>query len=207
MTEFYIIRHGQTAANAAGLKQGTIDDHRTHLSATGKEQAMRLAKYFNPGKLTNLYVSPLHRTRQTAAIINDQLHLPVTVDQRLLEISYGDWDGQQNDELMAKYPDLFYPLIKDVRPDYATTAHGETFAQVEQRVRSFTEDVVSSHPDERVVVVTHGFTVRSFAANAVDTHGLEILEPTNCSVSKIVVDPHTLDQHLVYYNRVVDNQF
>ena len=43
MTELYIIRHGQTAANVAGLKQGTIDDERTYLSETGIAQAKELA--------------------------------------------------------------------------------------------------------------------------------------------------------------------
>lgn len=207
MTELYIIRHGQTTANAMGLKQGIIDDERTFLSKKGQQQAAKLADAFHPAGLTRLCVSPLHRTQETAAIINRQLQLPITVDPRLLEISYGQWDGQKNDELMQKYPTLFYPLIKDVRPNYATTANGETFQHVQQRVQDFTNEITQKHPNDRIVVVTHGFTVRSFAANTVNINGLEILEPDNCSVTKIVVDAQTHEQHLVYYNRIVDNQF
>lgn len=207
MTEFYLIRHGQTTANALGLKQGTINDERTYLSARGKQQALALARHFHPANLTALYVSPLHRTRQTAEIVNAALKLPVTVDERLLEISYGDWDGQSNAKLMQAYPDLFYPLINDVRPNYAATAHGERFTDVEERVRDFTTAVVKRQPHDRVLVVTHGFTVRSFAANTTGAQGLTLLEPANCSVTKIVVEPQTGAQHLIYYNRVIDSQF
>lgn len=48
MTELYIIRHGQTAANVAGLKQGTIDDERTYLSETGIAQAKGTGRRLGP---------------------------------------------------------------------------------------------------------------------------------------------------------------
>lgn len=208
MTELYIVRHGQTTANTLGLKQGVINDRRTYLSATGKRQATNLAAHFHPAGLTALYVSPLERTKQTATILNQSLGLPIVTDKRLLEISYGDWDGQQNADLMSKYPNLFYPLVNDVRPNYAPVANGETFHHVEERVRDFTKSVVTAHPTDRLLIVTHAFTVRSFAVNAVGgVEGLEVLEPDNCSVTKIIIEPHSFDQHLVYYNRVVDNQF
>ncbi|WP_267200827.1 histidine phosphatase family protein [Limosilactobacillus kribbianus] len=207
MTELYIVRHGQTIANRAGLKQGTINDDRTLLSAEGLEQAQDLAAVFHPLNLTALYQSPLRRTVQTARILNQKLNLPVITDQRLLEISYGDWDGQDNAKLEAQYPALFYSLIHDVRPNYAQVAHGESFDHVRQRVLAFTKDIVKTHPNDRLLIVTHGFTVRSFAANATNIHGLEILEPENCSVSKIVVEPQTLEQHLVYYSRPAKPHF
>ena len=116
MTELYIIRHGQTTANVAGLKQGTIDDERTYLSETGVTQAKELASALDLTGFTTLYHSPLHRTVETAQIVNQTAHLPMVADDRLLEISYGDWDGQLNSALMAKYPDLFDPQINDVRP-------------------------------------------------------------------------------------------
>lgn len=207
MTELFIIRHGQTLANKMGLKQGIIDDQRTFLTSTGKLQAQELAAHFHPQDLTALYVSPPHRTRETASILNQSLSLPVLIDHRLLEISYGDWDGQQNSDLMRAYPKLFFPLIKDVRPNYARTAHGETFAHVQARVLDFTREVVHQHPNDRLLIVTHGFTVRSFAVNATGAKGLEILEPANCSVTKIIIEPTSLTQHLVYYNRVANQEF
>ena len=207
MTELLIVRHGRTPANAAGLKQGTINTPQTYLSEVGRAQATELAAHLDLGGASALYVSPLERTRQTAAILNAQAQLPVIEDAHLLEISYGQWDGQLNADLMAQYPEHFYPLIEDVKPSYATVAGGESFTAVQARVKSFTDEIAQAHPTEQVVVVTHGFTVRSFAANVVNCQALEILEPANCSVSKIIIDPTTHEQHLVYYNRTATISF
>lgn len=202
MTELYIIRHGQTAANVAGLKQGVINDERTYLATAGKQQAQALAQTLDLTGFAALYHSPLKRTVETAEIVNQAAHLPMVADERLLEISYGDWDGQANADLMAQYPELFDPLIKDVKPEYAAVAHGEAFTEVEARVQAFTDEVVAKHPHDKLVIVTHAFTVRSFAINATGSRDLRILEPDNCSVTKILVNPDSGAQHLVYYNRV-----
>lgn len=202
MTTFFFVRHGQTAANKAGLKQGTINTPNTYLTDLGKEQARELADHFDFSQLDRLFVSPLVRTKQTAEILNKKSQLPVEIDDRLLEISYGDWDGQENAKLMAEYPQYFSDLVNDVTEDYVQAAsHAESFAHVEARCRDFVAEISKKYPEGKIGVVTHGFTVRSFAINAVKGQGLEILEPDNCSVSKIIVDPLTQKQHLVYYNR------
>lgn len=207
MTELLIIRHGRTQLNELGIKQGVIDSPATQLTATGRTQARQLARVLPLQGAAALFVSPLRRACQTAAILNERWQLPVIVDQRLVEISYGDWDGQPNATLQQQYPACFDPLINDVRPSYAAVAHGETFAHVQARVAQFTQMVAQRYPNARVVIVTHGFTVRSFAANVVGCAALEILEPANCSVTKIMLDPATHEQHLVYYNRTATPQF
>lgn len=203
MTEFWIVRHGKTPANQAGLKQGTINTPNTYLSDLGQQQAQQLHEVFDISHLDRIFSSPLKRTQQTATILNQTAALPINLDKRLLEISYGDWDGQMNAALMQRYPDLFDPLIKDVKPQYAATAFGETFQQVEARVQNFTLEKTRLYPEQKILVVTHGFTVRSFAINAAQSSGLDIVEPDNCSVTKILVDPQTFAQHLIYFNRSV----
>ena len=99
MTEFYFIRHGQTEANALGLKQGTINSEITLLNETGKKQAQHLHDAFDVQFADQLLVSPLTRTLETAAIVNETANLPQQTDPRLLEISYGQWDGLKNRDL------------------------------------------------------------------------------------------------------------
>jgi Fructose-2,6-bisphosphatase len=62
MTEFYLIRHGQTNANATGLKQGTINSEITYLNDTGKKQIQTLADNFDISFADRLIHSPLRRT-------------------------------------------------------------------------------------------------------------------------------------------------
>lgn len=187
MTTFYFVRHGQTDANALGLKQGTINDDRTHLTALGRAQATNLRQNFDPTFADALYVSPLDRTRETAAILNQDAQLPVTTDPRLLEISYGSWDGRRNADLMAAHPEVFDAVLKDVLPTYTDVAtDGETFEHVKTRVRDFMQDVADAHPHGQIIIVTHGFTVKAAALVATETpNPMSLPEPANTSVTRI----------------------
>ena len=201
MTTFYFVRHGQTDANALGLKQGTINDDRTHLTAKGRQQATTLHDHFSIDFADALYVSPLDRTRETATILNATAHLPETADARLLEISYGSWDGRPNTELMAAHPEVFDPTLRDVLPSYVNVAvGGETFTAVIDRVRDFMTEIAAQHPREKIIVVTHGFTVKAAALVALQPDDpMSLPEPDNTSVTKI---EFTANRAIVwYYNR------
>ncbi len=150
MTDFYFVRHGQTAANAAGLKQGTINTEITYLSETGKKQAESLRKGFDISFADQIIASPLQRTKDTAAILNRDANLPVTYDKRLLEISYGSWDGEKNADLMSKYPELFDHVLNDALPTYAAVADGETFSHVIDRIDAFMTEVSAKYPDQKL---------------------------------------------------------
>ncbi len=202
MTTFYFIRHGQTDANAMGLKQGTINDSRTHLTATGRAQAQQLADHFDIRFADALFVSPLDRTQETAAILNATATLPVTLDDRLLEISYGSWDGQLNADLIATHPDVFDATLKDVLPTYVEIAvGGESFDQVTTRVQHFMTDLQAQFPDGNFIVVTHGFTVKAAAMVALQPRDpMSLPEPENTSVTKITFDGTRY--FTWYYNRL-----
>ncbi|WP_125709181.1 histidine phosphatase family protein [Lacticaseibacillus porcinae] len=199
MTTFYFVRHGQTTANATGLKQGTINDDRTHLTALGHAQATHLADQFDVSNMDALFVSPLDRTQETAAHLHTDLQ--PQLDKRLLEISYGSWDGQQNADLQAKYPEVFDQTLNDVLPTYTTVASdGESFDQVQARIADFMADVETRYPNGNVVCVTHGFTVKSAALVALQPQDpMSLPEPDNTSVTKIAKSGD--HYYLWYYNR------
>ncbi|MTV83134.1 histidine phosphatase family protein [Secundilactobacillus folii] len=189
MTDFYFIRHGQTQANALGLKQGTINSEITHLNAKGQQQAQHLHDQFNVDFADELLVSPLQRTRDTASIINQTAKLPETVDERLLEISYGQWDGLKNLDLEQQYGDVFDPVLHDVLPSYTKYAtEGESFQSVVDRVGRFMADYVNRRPNGKFIVVTHGFTVKAAAMAALrPADPMTLPEPDNTSVTRISV--------------------
>jgi probable phosphoglycerate mutase len=211
MTDFYFIRHGQTGANAIGLKQGIINTEITYLSETGKKQAQSLHEGFDISFADQIIASPLQRTKDTANILNQSANLPITYDDRLLEISYGDWDGKKNRVLEAQYPDVFDHVLNDVLPTYVTIAGGraETFDDVIKRVQDFMEDVGQNNPGGNVIVVTHGFTIKAavLAALGSPKEMMVIEEPDNTSVTKITLRASSHDYYLRYYNRVVHSGF
>ncbi|WP_010625158.1 histidine phosphatase family protein [Companilactobacillus versmoldensis] len=203
MTELYLIRHGQTSANAMGLKQGVINTDITHLNEVGQQQAQKLADNFDISFADRIICSPLERTAHTAKILNAGHDLPITYDQRLLEISYGQWDGKKNTELREKYPDVFNTYWNDVLPDYVKYASkGEKFETVVDRVDGFLKETVEKYPDEKIIVVTHGFTVKAFALDVLRPSDLMSLpEPRNTSVTKLIA-LSTDETYLEYYNQI-----
>jgi probable phosphoglycerate mutase len=210
MTEFYFIRHGQTFANAAGMKQGQINTSITRLNDVGIAQAEALHAVFDVSFADRFVVSPLERTINTAEILNQTANLPMTTDPRLLEISYGQWDGTENTGLERQYPALFDPNLHDVLPTYVEVAtEGETFEEVIDRVAAFMKDSVSATPHDRIVVVSHGFTIKAavLAALKKSDEYMTVPEPANTSVTKITIDATTGDSYVHYYNRTAKPDF
>lgn len=201
MTDFYFIRHGQTQANAMGLKQGTINSEITQLTPTGEQQAQQLHDHFDIEFADQVVVSPLDRTRRTAAIVNQTAQLPLEVDDRLLEISYGSWDGRPNAELERDHPEVFDPVLHDVLPSYTTLAtDGESFGHVVDRVRDFMREYATLQSNGKIIAVTHGFTVKAAVLAALDpTNVMTLPEPENTSVTKIsLIDGR---YYVWFYNR------
>ncbi|WP_165003872.1 MULTISPECIES: histidine phosphatase family protein [unclassified Enterococcus] len=88
----YVTRHGETTWNAQGLVCGRAD---VPLTEKGENQAKELAKKVAELKtpITKIIHSPLQRAKNTAQAVADQLDLPMTVDERLVEMDFGDYDG------------------------------------------------------------------------------------------------------------------
>ncbi len=102
----YLVRHGQTAFNAEGRIQGAKD---SALTALGVEQARRVGKFLGgvvPVE-TRIIASPRGRTQHTAQLIREAsgLGAQIETDERLAEISLGDWDGMLKDDIRAQSPD------------------------------------------------------------------------------------------------------
>jgi broad specificity phosphatase PhoE len=152
------VRHGQTDLNRGGRLQGRLD---TSLSPLGREQAAALGRGFASLPVARVVSSPLQRARDTAAAIADAHARPVEVDDRLIELDYGEWDG--------------LPLAEVARADWAAwradpgfaPPGGERLTDVSGRVADFCADVLS---DDLVVAVSHVSPIKAAvcAALAVD---------------------------------------
>ena len=105
--EIFLLRHGETEWNAAGRFQGQWD---STLTARGHEQAAQLGRILVralAGRLSvPLHVSPLGRTRDTAAIVRRSVPglAPDIIEPRLQEVSTGAWDGLTRAEIEAGWP-------------------------------------------------------------------------------------------------------
>ena len=85
-----IVRHGRTVANAEGLLQGRVDNP---LDEEGVRQAKQIGAALGP--IDVVVSSPLQRALQTA----EPLGLPCRVDERWIELDYGEWDEKPIGEI------------------------------------------------------------------------------------------------------------
>src|SRR5207244_9456693 len=122
------VRHGETAHNAGGRLQGRAD---VELSARGLEQVARLATRLATYEIAGVYSSPLRRARQTAMAIAAVAGCEVEVDDRLIELDYGDWDGRPLGEIG---PDAWAAWRAD--PSFAPPG-GESLQVVTARIDAF----------------------------------------------------------------------
>ncbi len=77
----------------------------------------------------------------------------------LREMSFGKLEGQLFDELSELYPDTFGHLFN--APHLYRPMDGETYEEVTQRAIKCIETIVDNHPNEKVLVVAHGITVKA----------------------------------------------
>lgn len=166
MPVLYFVRHGETDFNVAHRLQGRYE---TMLNARGREQAKHCA-----GVLADLFAreqrepaecayvsSPLKRARETMEIVRAALGLNTAgyaVDDRLQEISYGDWEGSTLPEIRARDPELLAAREHDkwgFRPP-----GGESYRDVAARVASWYATV-----SRDTVMAAHGGIARALMAN------------------------------------------
>lgn len=135
-----LARHGQTPANASGLLLGRRD---IALNDLGRLQAESIGRVLaGAGRVVS---SPLQRARQTAEAIG----LPVEIDERWVEIDYGDYDCQP----LSEVPHEVWEHWR-VNPSW-TPPNGESLASVGQRVRAACDDLADEAMHTDIVVVSH----------------------------------------------------
>ena len=147
---FYMIRHGQTEANALKVMAGSTD---SPLTATGIAQAHR-AKDVTAAlqiKPTAIFHSHLSRARDTAAIINQALDIPIYEDPDLAEIHAGDFEGRPYDQ------------CKHIFNSWPTITNGETPQEFFNRVKRGKSRAIDRFNDP-VLIVCHGGVMRAFGA-------------------------------------------
>lgn len=158
MTTLLLTRHGETDWNVEGRWQGHSD---TPLNERGRGQARELATELD--RVDVIYASDLARARETAEIAGGRLCVQVRVDPRLRERHFGAWEGLTSADIEQQFED-HHRRWKSGEGFGADDA--EPFDAFAARIHSFLMDVLARHPEEHVLVVAHGGSIRVIHALA-----------------------------------------
>lgn len=163
MSTFIFLRHGHSAANAAGTLTGQLPG--VGLSKSGEKDAIALIERIGAKRVDHLHLSPIERCQLTIdpwlRSRNSSSLQSLQIVDGVSEIDFGRWSGRKLSALRRD------PLWKDVqaRPSMVTFPGGESFRKVQRRAIAAVEDIRSMKGKDKVhLIVSHSDTIKLITA-------------------------------------------
>lgn len=155
-TTFGLLRHGQTEWNILKKVQGSAD---SPLTVEGRLQTAEWGKTLQPFHWHRIICSDLGRVKETVAILNQTLQLPVTYDKRLREQNWGDWEGMTIPDITRQFHE---ELTRQIASGWDFTAPGgESRGAVRDRLFTVLSEATLQWQGLRLLVVCHQGVIKS----------------------------------------------
>lgn len=147
--KIYAIRHGETNWNKLCKIQGTTD---IELNDAGINQAKEVAKKISEYNFDLIISSPLKRAVKTATIISNG-KIPIVVREEIIERRFGKFEGLTSEE---------FDFSKCYNCNLNISDNGlEPINDLIERVGNFLEQIKNTYSDKKILLVTHGGTLRA----------------------------------------------
>lgn len=185
MTTFLLVRHAVNDFVKTGKLAGWTPG--VHLNDEGKAQAEALGLRLKAVPIHQLYASPLERTMETAAAIQQyHPHLTIQTNTALGEVRYGDWEGMSIAALRGR---KMWEVVQEY-PSRAEFPNGETMRGVQVRAVDEIERLRISHPAQTVVVVSHADVIKMVLAHYLGMHldNFQRIHVSPASISTITLE-------------------
>lgn len=181
-----LLRHGRSTANTAGVLAGRTPG--VALDESGQTQAQALVERLALLPLVAVVSSPLQRCRETVDPLAQARALAVSVDDRFVEVDYGEWTGR---ELRKLGKEALWKVVQ-AHPSAAVFPGGEGLAALQARavaaIREWDAKLTAEHgPEVLWLVCTHGDVIKAVLADALSVHldGFQRIVANPCSVSVV----------------------
>lgn len=155
----YIVRHGETDANKNSILQGIID---MPLNDNGIKLAKITGQRMKGIKFDACYSSSLDRAKQTAQIILEETenNIPIQIDDRIIEMNLGDWDGKSFSPKNLEVPLIGILLFSKNAFWVGKIKNGESAKEVCVRTQDFLKELATKNY-QNVLVSSHGAAIRA----------------------------------------------
>lgn len=190
-----LVRHGQTQWNTGEERfrgRSEVD-----LDELGARQAEAVARRIAQWQVGAVYSSPQKRALRTAESIARRLELVVQPLEGLADMDFGEWEGLSLSEARSRDSKLFQLWVES--PHRVTFPRGENLEQVRGRLTSTLEVLLTRHPEETIVLVSHrvickalllislGMDSSCFWKVGQDTCALNIIEMRDTANPRVIV--------------------
>ncbi|MEJ4099327.1 bifunctional RNase H/acid phosphatase [Corynebacterium mastitidis] len=163
VTRIILVRHGQTEHTARGCFSGHADPGLTDTGAEQARRAARLVRGMTDGAAPVVLSSPLLRARDTAREVARELGASVEVEQDLIEVDFGDWDGKEFSRAREENPRLHAAWLGDTS---VAPPGGESLDDLHRRVEGLGRRLRREHEGATLVLVSHVNPIKSFLRQA-----------------------------------------
>ena len=185
----YVIRHGETSWNVERRLQGRAG---ADLNENGVRLAEVTARAMKDRPFDLCFTSPLPRAAHTARIILGERKIPVIEEPRIMEISFGEWEGLRcAPPECSEIPNHGFDAFHSDPYAFVPPPGGESIMDVCERTAEFYQELIHNPEYQKLTILisTHGCASRAFLRNVYENkedfwHGGV---PMNCAVSIIDV--------------------
>ena len=182
----YLMRHGQTDWNIVHKLQGRTD---IPLNDNGRQMAREACKNYQNIKIDKCCCSPLQRARETEELMLEGRDIPIGLDDRLKEMSFGAFEGEEN--IFDKPDHPMFTLFKKPA-DYVACEGSEKLEELFARTGEFMREVVipELQNGKDVLIVGHGAMNLSIINRVYDVAMEDFWErlPGNCQIVEFPFD-------------------
>ncbi len=184
--EVVLVRHGESEPLVEGTAFPLVDGHGDpELAPEGRAQAERVGACLADEAIDAIYVTTLRRTVETAAPLARRLGIEPRVEADLREVHLGQWEGELFRQKVADGDPVALRMAAEQRWEVIPGA--EPAVEFAARVRRGIARIAAAHPDQRVVVVSHGGTIGEALAQATGSRPWAFVGADNASISRLVV--------------------
>ena len=197
--KLYLVRHGETSWNKEGKLQGRTD---IGLNEEGRKVAEWTSEGLKDVNFDIAFTSPLKRARQTAEIILKDRNIPIIAENRLIEFSFGTYEGSYK----STWDDNMKNFFRKIE-DYVPTEGGESVEHALVRVNEFLQELIQNpkYRDSTILISTHGAALSAILTNIKKNPVPKFWEGglhKNCGISIIEVTdgiPKIEQEAIVFY--------
>lgn len=208
----YMIRHGETDLNKVHRLQGHSD---IELNDYGRELAKITGQALKDVGFDYAFTSPLSRAKETAKILLESNSaksikdnkLDLIIDERIKEISFGEFEGLSYNDKNFTIPDKTFLNFFLKPEEYNVPKYGETFEEVMKRTGDFLKELINNekYANKTILVSTHGCALKAILANIRNTEIKDFWGKgvhKNCAVTilKINNGEIDIDEGNIYYD-------